>query len=323
MSASLICPPLSCSDAPAFADALLPLLHQQSGRALLLLDPALRPPLPGDPLAAALENGPWLPIGIREREVDPALIPLLIELDLHDATGVAVLRASVAEAWAENQPQRLARGEGRRICGWLSTPFTLAQVARHLGALCVQTRPDGRRTLLRLFDPAVTAALDLILTAPQRMLLLGPCSSWLYLDGERQLGGLQSDTPRQAVGGIGWSNAQWADLDLLGAANLALLALREAGLLDDASYAPARQAALPALRRAAALGFGDAHDLSHFARHALTLHPAFDSHPVIRARLTQRAPDDYYTALIADLTEADWQQIRAMPAAPTPHHSPT
>ncbi|GAA5784368.1 DUF4123 domain-containing protein [Chitiniphilus shinanonensis] len=296
------------------AGQLLARLRQAGPRAWLLLDPALRPPADGDALAGLLHACPWLAVPLPQ--VDPALHPLLVEFDLGQPEHLDWLQRSVEEAVTEAKPAQLAQGGGRRIGGWLSGHTTLEILARHLAGVCVQSRPDGRRTLLRWYDPAVLGAVPTLFEAHQQSVLLGPVQHWLYLEGAMQLA--QFTHPGRATGqALRLSPAQWRDLDLLGAAHLALLALQQRDALP-APYATARTMALIALRRAQALGFADLQDLSLFATHALSVHPQFDHHPTVQACLARRQPGDYYGGLIADLNESDWQRIAAQSAPLTP-----
>ena len=101
---------------------------------------------------------------------------------------------------------------------------------------------------------------------------------------------------------------QCSDLELITPLNAAMRACAEMWQehLDEVR---ARETAIAALRRAHTMGFDDKRDLAMFAEKALTVHPQFDSHPLIARRLGSRQNGDYFSALIDDLSDSDWTLV--------------
>jgi hypothetical protein len=68
---------------------------------------------------------------------------------------------------------------------------------------------------------------------------------------------------------------------------------------------------MASFQRAEALGFTDAQDLEAFGMYAVTIHPTFDTHPIISDRLQGRTQGDYFSALVDDLSADQWAKIGA------------
>lgn len=314
MTASTLNTPLDHEqDVLQIAASLLDELNPHfEGRCILLVDPVLRPPKGDDPLAVVMEEHPSHAARLQSRNLDQANDPILIELDVRTDAGRQALIGSVNEALLENTPDELATGQGRRICGWLASSAPLEHVARHLGAVAIQNHASGNKVLLRSYDPAVAEHLWPLLLPRQQDVLWGPVAAWWFIDGNQQLRQQQRTGPRQSsTAQLGLQPQQWQVIDLIGPLNRALLLARQEGRqIVSTDLAVARAA----LQRAQASGFSDAQDLADYAVFALLVHPHFDLHPKVRPLLAQRPPGAFFTGLVADLTEADWQLVAASPA---------
>lgn len=298
-------------DADALSDALhRALAADADGRCWLMIDPAVRPlDVEREWDARLIERSP-IQVRVLGGDPDPRLLPQLIELDSARAADSSIIHLAIEEAIEECSAASLAQGAGRRICGWMQTRVGGCALAAHIGRRLVQYRPGGRKALMRWIDPAGLWALWPLLDAVQRTALLGPVDAYHLLDPAGRWLTLCPDADQVPTPTFGLSPAQWADLEAIGALNLAL---REWGAAKAATdeLAAGRQIALAALRRAKALGFADDRDLAAFAGRALSVHPLFHQHPLVRERLAKRAPDDYFTALVDDLAAQDWQRVRA------------
>lgn len=299
-------------DAPS--DALHLALADGSGRCWLVIDPCLRPldaALTFD--AAVLARKPTQAPSLGDD--DARLMPLLLELDSARAADSDIIRQAIEEALAECGAESLAQGAGRRICGWLESSADDRTLARHIADRFIVRRPGGVTKKLRWYDPAVLWAMWPLLEPAQRKSLLGPIDTWRLLDPAGRWRSLRADFTGEAPGRLNFSADQFAEIGRIGALNQALREWGAATAEADALMR-ARDVATVALRRAADLGFADRADLAAFARHALTVHPRFDLHPLVRERLAKRDADDYFTALVDDLAPEQWQRIRAEGDAP-------
>jgi hypothetical protein len=293
-------------------DALNDHLQRQlaaSGGMWLLFDPILRPLEEDAPLA--------IDLGERERMSLPKLpgrpaaqpvMPWLAYVDSAIPRDSFLLRQSIADAIEELDPVRLNRGAGRRISGWLESAEDARAVAWHLSRTYIHDRQPGGRVLLRWTDPAVLWALWPILRADQQNSLLGPITVYRLLDPAGQWVELRPNPEAATPERLHITPEQWPTIEDITPFNAALRATDI--LLLRPALAARRDDTLAALARARHLGFEDRNDCTAFARCALTVHRAFDSHPQVAERLARRRPDDYFTALIDDLTPEHWAHIR-------------
>ncbi|MDP9917501.1 hypothetical protein J2W24_003152 [Variovorax boronicumulans] len=312
---------------PAHADALdrasvLSTLGAQG--CMILLDPALRPPAE-DPSWPADDAQAPVSIAMAHPRVDPSVVPQLLTLHPNDESHARMLVYTLDEAQADCDRESLSHGRGRRIGAWLVTPAPASEVGDHLGRVMLQRHAlTHAQVWLRLHDPAVLWLLWPELSAQQQTALLGPIEAAYLLDPLGKIEMIRRPAAAASAHGLELTPQQWTTVDATGAANQAL---------RDWSSMPAgtpirlhAQVAVAAVKRAALRGFSDTSDQALFARLALTVHPRFDRHPWVTQRLDERAPEDYFSGLVADLDEAQWQQIatdlrvNAVPAGDEPEH---
>lgn len=62
---------------------------------------------------------------------------------------------------------------------WLMSTHGFDVLAQHLGSLLITRLPDGRKSLLRYYNPVVRRALDSVLTVEQRQQMMWPINHWL------------------------------------------------------------------------------------------------------------------------------------------------
>lgn len=295
--------------ASARSDALQrSLASEADGRCLLLVDPVLRPPTPEDIGWARIAELRKLPVQVAHPDVDRSYWPLLAPLDTGTFADSELLGQSVRDGLVELQPSRLEGGDGRRIGGWITSRAPHDEVARHLASSMLHVHPDGYTVWLRLHDPAVMWTLWSVLGSVQRAALLGPIHTWHLLDPTGELLALSTSLKGVRIRRerLRLTPAQWSDMENVAALNMAL---RVRAPHDEHPLAQRRMDALDALRRARGMGFGDERDLTAFAQRAITVHPRFDQHPLVTQRLQAREPDDYFTGLVDDLSDQDWQRI--------------
>jgi hypothetical protein len=290
-----------------------------------------------DPLRPDLEaaiGGPSSsPVRVRHPVIDRASGPRWLPLNVENSAGSALLRQSIERALIETDPERLRRGHGRRIAGWLALDGDLFDAQEHWAAQMSRWRPDcgAKRCLVRLHDPAVLWALWHVLRPEQRGDLLGRrVSDWWLLDPAGHLVRLQ----RPAIATLdsmfarAWRPPQWEDIDnikpLNGALRQWLCAPQidgrsnenggrdrgEAALLSREGLVEAIGAAFPAMRRGRAAGFVCMSDMVLLATLAMTVHPRFDEHPLYIQAVGARNGDETLRELAQSLADADLQTIR-------------
>lgn len=309
-------------------------LHQwlsanAQGQCHLLFDPQLRPLEHDTPLGQALSS--VQPLAMRyvarmpPQSVPTDKCPWLTTLDTHQYAASQTVTESLHESLAELAPESLQRGLGRRIGGWLVSTVPTKAIANHLVEAMVQTTPNGQRKWLRMHDPAVLWPLFGLLTTEQRASLLGPVRTWWLLDPAGHPVQLDHPHPQalhEPPKSLRLTAEQWADVMGLKAFNAAVnqwMAGQEARPTPTL-VAQSASVALRALRRAGALGLDDTEDLTRFALHAITVHPEFDRHPLVKAVLARcdgvRGHDaEHYGAASEDLSYADWARVRTESSA--------
>lgn len=271
---------------------------------------------PGAPLseceerfcAALLRRNPTK-VHLRHPQVDPSWYPRWFMLEPNVAVNSFLLQDSVEFALQELLPERLEQGNGRRISGWLSVAGAPEAAAEVIGHRMVQRRQDGEMRLLRLHDPAVLWATWPLLTPGQQASWLGSVRAWWLLDPSGKLVSLAS---RAEPSDEPLTDRQWLAIDNVTALNGALRECLPLNAQRDVESL--RQIAMRALDRARRHGLTDLRDLTLYAKHAMTVHPMFDQHDIVRQLLDHRDAEDHYTALVDALTEQDWLAVRAAAA---------
>lgn len=280
---------------------------------LLLTGPAVLRAFTSEALDALKRiGGAVADVPLRPDRVAPDYWPSVIELDLDHAVPADLCEAAVTMALNDWEPGLLKLGQGHRIGAFLFSDAPLDKIARHLVNIAVQQRSDrpGQR-LLGIADPAAFEGLWRVCTEAQREHLLGPIKLW------RTLGrwGQWTDYRRSAVSGdeaakgrfLGLDDHQWQALFDVRPINRAWARMRGEGRVvrrEDFEQLP------DSLRRAHRYGLTDPQDLELYALHALEMRADFDLHPRMQTLLSQRPADMFYSRAVADLSEADWADIR-------------
>jgi hypothetical protein len=286
-------------------------MHRQlantRGHCWLLLDPAIRPVGQDSPLGCLLADRTCF-TAPSMADIDVTMMPQIIAFDPAKARDHDLVWQSLSEALVELAPDMLAQGVGRRIGGWLESDADGPQLALHIASQMIQRNAQGRRRLLRWADPAVLWALWPILNGQQQSALLGPIKAYRLLDPAGHWHCLRA--PHDAKGeALGLDSRQWQRIEAIAALNGVL---REQSLSAHSpqSLCQLRDTLMAALEEARHFGFADSRDQTAYARRALAIHPAFARHPLVAERLAKRKPDDYFSALIDDLSAGQWAGIQ-------------
>ena len=276
-------------------------------RCLLAVDPSQRDLTSDDvdarALFADLTRGDVL---IQHDAFPEAHRPYLLELDLSTPEGVEALAQSARIAFEDRLPDSMAEGLGQRIGGWLASSASLDEVTAHWSRLVLQRNDSGRACVLRFYDSRALALLWTVLSPVQQQAMLGPVRAWHVLDaGAKPIAHLASSDPRS---NFMLSAEQWREIQRHGHVNRALaLHARTCGRQPEPNEI---EAAVAAAARAERYGLIDRDDWVAFIGHALSWHPQFDSHPKMLQLLARRAPDDFYTAHIEQLSANEIDEIR-------------
>ncbi|HIY70593.1 MAG TPA: DUF4123 domain-containing protein [Candidatus Luteimonas excrementigallinarum] len=300
-------------EATALSEALVRHARRyKEGHCYLMLDPVLRNGL--DALQAVMKaygDGAGLDVcSIRvalPRDYARKRWPLLVRLPaLSTYLGSELSRRAMQMAVDDWRVDSLREGSGHRVGAWLFSRHDLPRVAGRLGRWAVHRRQDGRRTLIRFWDPAVMDQLWAISTMAQRSSFLGPVSSWAWLDRWSALATQSSSKTTSPEPPSAYTSEQWARLDHIGPINRLWVKAHAEGIALTREHIVSVE---HALQRADAAGINDPDDLLHYAWRAVSVASDFDSHPTIRALLAAREPDQAFSYVVSDLDKEDWRRI--------------
>lgn len=275
-------------------------------RCLVVIDPSKR--------ELTLEEGQASALAGLERayvEIDHDAFPeahraYLIELDLSSREGVSALTESVQLAFEDRRPESMAGGLGQRIGGWLVTLSTMTDVAAHWSSHALQYNDEGRPCVLRFYDARALSLIWPVLSEPQQQALLGPIEAWHALDAGSEPCVYARKSGSRAS--LSLTREQWQSIQRHGPVNRALAQF--AANFGRQPQPAEVQAAVASAARAERHGLSDPDDQAAFIEHTLMWHPQFDLHPTVLQLLGARAPDEFYTATIGELTDEQIGEIR-------------
>lgn len=138
--------------------------------------------------------------------IDNPAIPAIVAQQLRlqpCSSGSALWQES--HEWAESLP------DDYRHCvsGWLESDLSTQALAMSLGLNLVQPIPNGRRALVRLYDPRVLQHLHALLQEEQLAALLSSIKRWTYSDWNGDLQTIEIKEPRRQVN---FTEAQWESI---------------------------------------------------------------------------------------------------------------
>lgn len=288
------------------------------GQCWLLLDPSIYNPNEVLGIGSSLSQVIH-PIRWRHRNLVPEHRPYLVPLELNRLHGSALLNTSLQQSAMNWQPESIIQGFGHSVCGWLFSDADGMRLSEHLGGLAVQPQhgisssAPAKRMLLRYWDPSVIPSLWNVLDTRQKQIFLGPLHAWHLIDRFNQMQVLQMQdnqaTPKMTEVFLDLLEIQWMAIQNISAINAALIEslAQEKGLNISE---PLLKAANRTLIRGRRAGIHDTQDLAVFARHALQIHPEFDSHSLVQSALRRISECRFYSAAVSNFTDDDWQTVR-------------
>jgi len=275
----------------------------------LLVDPVSLPKDMNHPLVSSLLAQRPVPVRLPHEKLSADVYPWLVILDVSRSEHVELLEKSIAFALDEIHPEHLSQGNGRAVCGWLTSSHDADTVARQLGETAIQRRHDHSQFLLRYYDPAVHSVLWLYFSRLQQQRLMGIVRSWIYADGDGQAvihQHVPSVHPHYTFS-LALSGEDSATLALVGKINRTLEQYRLNGMASARhGEIEAIHTVRAALDRSVSLhGFEKEDDHQALALDCLHWHSHFDLHPQVRMLLSpqERPPHTSYqscTQLLAD-----------------------
>jgi hypothetical protein len=225
---------------------------------------------------------------------------------LYDIASATPMARESALALALSQE---AEDEALWLCGLLDVDenVTKAVLAQALVTRLVLPLPGVGQCFFRFFDPRVLIQLQWLFTPAQMAWLMGPVRRWKY-----NIAGAWEEMRRPdvfAADSPGITTQQAFALQRMNVINTLLERLQPATI---AAHRSAGQDILRQLEKAHAHGVLRLQDQEDYAWHGMTVHPDFDRHPLIKARLSALPADaDFpYRVATSDLTQQDFDRIR-------------
>ncbi|GKX61860.1 hypothetical protein SOASR032_04290 [Pragia fontium] len=286
---------------------------RHSNQCYLLLDPFLRNFIDDDFIYERIENKAITDVLIPHASVDKTRVPFIISLDLNKPEDNELLFHSVYESLFETHPKRIAMGEGRRFCGWLSasTATKLTDLSLYMGRVAIQRLSEDKTILLRLYDPAVMIQLWFLLSEVQRRILFGLVDDWSIITGEGELYTFPaSEATLFGAHSLGLSPDQYKKISWIGAINRGLCFYRQLDNRPWISDLQVQKILFPLFERTQHYSFNSYDDINDLAIKALTVHPYFDKHPLLALRVTGMPSPVRYRDLIHGITQPEWTMIQ-------------
>jgi len=257
-----------------------------------------------------------VPVSLPHKAISASDYPWLVALNLSNDDDRKLLVLSITVALDEIHPDKLCRGKGRSVCGWLTSLHSIEDVAKQVGHTAIQQQPSHQMMRMRYYDPAVNSILWPVLEEFRQQRVMGILSRWILLDGDGQpvVRRYRADSALHLTFLLGLSQEQ-TDF-ILHDAGIINRALRRYRLLamDMPRYPELTAARLvsEALGRVRSHpAFHDDDEKEDLAFHILSDHPRIDRHPKIDYLLDPYsfpAADVPWRERIRDISRQTWAQ---------------
>lgn len=171
------------------------------------------------------------------------------------------------------------------VSGWLEADLSTQALALALQTNMVQPIPNGRKALIRLYDPRVLQHLHVLLTPEQLAALISPVERWTYSDWNGELRTIDIETRRRQVN---FTEAQWASIKRFDATSHVVNVWRD--MCADSGRSIPYDASVKADRQVAnALNYGleSQMDVTAYALCGLEYREDFDQLPAVQKMLQQ------------------------------------
>ncbi|WP_321842891.1 DUF4123 domain-containing protein [Paraburkholderia bannensis] len=271
-------------------------------RLYALIDGVLDPSLLGEAERCDIAWRGLYPESMLESRT-PAMGPLLVELEPAHAGHEAFMRLLIK------------RSRTQDLVMWMASRQALDPLAGHLQVYAEVKLPDGRRALLRHYDPSILEILVPMFDAQQRADFLAGVRGYRYWrDGWRDVVGADAELlPEPPADSIALTPVQFELLSNESFAETLYHRIKDE-LLPPVSTMNSHDcitAIRGLLARAAQThGLKSESDLTYFTLLALNIHPSFDTHaPIAEALAAQIDSDAPLTAKLAGVDASIWDEL--------------
>jgi hypothetical protein len=153
-------------------------------KCFLLIDASLKQYQSNNELYDVLLNLKSYVIIFNHPGLKDALQLSLFPLNVMSIRDNELLDKSIHHSLNEIKTEKLDSGEGRSVCGWISTELTGEHLAEEIASSAVQSVTSGEEVLMRYFDPSVFGLLMPVLDNWQKQQLLRNVNTWSFIDGD-------------------------------------------------------------------------------------------------------------------------------------------
>ena len=222
----------------------------KSGRCFLLIDSSLKQYQSDVFLYDLLEKHESYSVTFHQSEFRGTLPLYLFSLTTNDEKDEELFNSSIYHSLNELRIERLASGEGRSVCAWISTELTGEQLAEQIALFSVQSIQSVGDILLRYFDPSVFGPLMCVLDSWQKQQLLSNIDTWTYLNGDGVVHAVDGDgeCKRKLNYSLGLTASDLEEINRVSIVNNILRAYRKMNVVDKLSECEAVKLLYPALR---------------------------------------------------------------------------
>ncbi|PLR40815.1 hypothetical protein CYR55_05930 [Chimaeribacter californicus] len=286
----------------------------EGGQCLLLVDPSLGNMRKEDGLWNGLIGKNLYKVNFDHPELSGALELWLIPINLNYKEDIAFFNLSIDIAMNEVDPDALEAGKGRAICAWLSTPNDIEYIAEHISSTAIQRVAGKGEFLLRFFDAAIIDVVLNVLDEWQQSRLLGSVQRWYYIDGDGRLSSKAGGYTgfRQMNYSLSLSSHSWEKIQHTSNINRVMRRYRNTyrqnqRIIENQSH----QILLLAFHSVPVDVLFNENDFILFGMHALTKHPYFYRHSMIKSIFNnlRRDASMSYCLLTDEIDTKTWEVI--------------
>jgi hypothetical protein len=216
----------------------------------LVIDPTLKRYHTNNEFYALLEKYDIHKVHFPHAELEGALELWLIRLNADDPKDITLLDASAVYSLSELTPEKLKSGEGRSVCGWISTGLSVERLADYIAYTAIQNVQSVGDILIRFFDPSVFGLFSLLMDDWQKQQLINNINLWSYIDGNGQFRVISGggETRQRLNYSLGITESVLADINNITRINKILREYREVSVSERVDEIQAAQLLYPALR---------------------------------------------------------------------------
>lgn len=220
-----------------------------NGCCFLLIDASLKEYQTGSFLHDTLKVYKSYPVIFQHKELQGTLPLYLFPLSKLSEKDDQLFNNSIHHSLSEIKNEKLAAGEGRSVCAWISTNLTGGQLAEQIAMSAVQSIKSLGDILLRYFDPSVFGLLIPALDKWQKEQLLSNVNTWSYINGDGEVHTVNGDGEcrKRLSHSLGLTDSNVCEIKLILVVNKILRVYRNADVAHKLSECEAVKLLRPAL----------------------------------------------------------------------------